>query len=243
MGRALALFYGVVCYLVFFAVFLYAIWFVWTLDNPQPGGPLGPALLINTALLGLFALQHSGMARQGFKRAWTKIIPPPLERSTYVWIASLVLLVVIVFWQPMPSVIWELKSTVVQMILHVLFAAGWLLVLLSTFLLGHFDLFGLKQVWSYWRQQPYKHPAFKVPGPYNYVRHPLYLGFIVAFWSAPRMTFGHLYFAVVTTAWILLAIQLEERDLIRFHGEDYIAYRSGVSMLVPWPSKRKPPQD
>ncbi len=238
MARILASLYGVACYVVFLGTFLYAIWFVWTLDQPKPEAPLGRALLFNTGLLLLFAVQHTGMARQGFKRVWTRIVPPPIERSTYVLAASAALLVVIFFWQPIPSVIWEVEATAGRMVLHSLFWAGWLLVLASTFLLGHFDLFGLKQVWKYWRRQPYEPPAFKVPGPYKLVRHPLYLGFIVAFWSTPRMTLGHLYFAAVTTAWILVAIQLEERDLVTFHGEQYKLYRSGVSMLVPWPRKK-----
>ncbi len=238
MGRTLALLYGIACYVVFLGTFLYAIWFVWTLDQPKPGVPLGRALLINTGLLLLFAVQHSGMARQAFKRVWTKIVPLPIERSTYVLASNLALLVLIFFWQPVPSVIWEVKATVAQMALHGLFWAGWLLVLASTFLLGHFDLFGIKQVWTYWRRQPYKPPTFQVPGPYKLVRHPLYLGFLVAFWSTPRMTLGHLYFAIATTAWILLAIQLEERDLVTVFGQQYKVYRSGVSMLVPWPHKK-----
>ena len=238
MGRMLALLYGLACYVVFFATFLYAIWFVWTMDQLLPQAGAGRALLIDTGLLLLFALQHSVMARQGFKRVWARIVPQPIERSTYVLSASLALLLVIVFWQPIPSVIWEVEATAGRLILQGLFWAGWLLVFASTFLLGHSDLFGLKQAWTCWRGLPYKPPAFAMPGPYKLVRHPLYLGFIVAFWSAPRMTVGHLYFAAVTTAWILVAIQLEERDLITFHGEPYKLYRSGVSMLVPWPSKK-----
>lgn len=241
MGRILALLYGLVSYLVFLGTFLCAIWFVWTLDKPKPEAPLGRALGINTGLLLLFAAQHSGMARQGFKRVWTRIVPQPIERSTYVLAASLALLLLVYFWQPIPSVIWEVQATAGRMIFHALFWVGWLLVLGSTFLLGHADLFGVKQVWIYRRGQPYKAPAFGVPGPYRLVRHPLYLGFIIAFWSTPRMTLGHLYFAVVTTAWILLAIQLEERDLITVYGEQYKVYRSSVSMLVPWPSKKRSP--
>lgn len=239
MGRSLALLYGTVCYLVFFGTFLYLIWFLWTLDQPQPGVPLGRALLINTGLLVLFGIQHSGMARQGFKRSWTKIVPQPIERSTYVLITSLILLALITFWQPMPSVVWELDGPAAQMALHGLFVAGVLLVLVSTFLIDHFELFGLKQVWTHWRKQPFRPPAFKMPAIYRFLRHPLYLGWLITFWSTPRMTAGHFYFAIVTTGYILLAIQYEERDLIDFHGEAYKAYRSGVSMLVPWPSKRK----
>jgi protein-S-isoprenylcysteine O-methyltransferase Ste14 len=241
MGRLLALAYGIVCYLIFFAVFLYAIWWVWTLDLPRPEVSLTRALGIDTALLLLFALQHSGMARQGFKRAWTRIVPTAIERSTYVLASSLALLALIVFWQPVPSVIWQVDSSVARILLIGLFGAGWLLVLVSTFLLDHADLFGVKQVWLYWRGQTYEPPAFKTPSMYKLVRHPIYLGFLLAFWSAPRMTLGHLYFAAVTTAWILLAIQLEERDLITFHGEEYKLYRSSVSMLVPWPAKKQKP--
>jgi protein-S-isoprenylcysteine O-methyltransferase Ste14 len=239
MARAFAVFYGVVCYLTFLVVFLAAIWFVWTMDAPQPAGPLGRALLINTALLGMFAVQHSVMARQWFKRAWTKAVPPPIERSTYVLVASLVLADLIYFWQPMTAVVWEVENEMAVMILQLLFCLGWLTVLVSTFLIDHFDLFGLKQVWTYWRNKTYDGPVFKMPGPYKFVRHPLYFGFVVAFWSAPRMTQGHLFFAAMCTAYMLVAIQFEERDLIREHGEDYKIYRSGVSMLVPWPKTRK----
>lgn len=241
MGRILTLLYGVACYLIFLAVFLYAIWWVWTLDAPRPEVPLARALGIDTALLLLFAVQHSGMARQGFKRAWTRIVPPSIERSTYVLAASLALLVLIVFWQPVPTIIWQVDSAAGQAVLHGLFGAGWLLVLVSTFLLDHADLFGLRQVWNYWRGQAYQPPAFRTPSMYKLVRHPIYLGFLLAFWSAPRMTLGHLYFAAVTTAWILVAIQLEERDLITIHGEQYKLYRSGVSMLVPWPARKSKP--
>ena len=239
MGRLLVLLYGTVCYFLFLGTFLYAIWFVWTLDRPQEGGPLTNALLINTGLLLLFAIQHSVMARQWFKRAWTKIVPQPVERSTYVLLASLALLAVFHLWQPMSTVIWEVEASAGQLVLQVLFWVGWLLVLVSTFLIDHFELFGFKQVWRHWKSQTFEPPAFRTPGVYKFVRHPLYLGFIVAFWSAPRMTLGHLYFAAVCTAYILVAIQFEERDLVRIHGEDYKVYRSGVSMLVPWPGKRK----
>lgn len=238
MGRVLALLYGLFCYGVFFAVFLYAIWFVWTMDRPAQQGSLLQALLIDTGLLLLFALQHSGMARQGFKRAWTRIVPQPIERSTYVLASSLALLALAVFWQPMSFVIWQIDLAPVQYLLYGLFWLGWALVFASTFLLDHFDLFGVKQTWRHWRGQAYEPPAFAVPGMYKVVRHPLYLGFLIAFWSTPLMTLGHLYFAAVTTSWILLAIHLEERDLVSIHGENYKVYRSGVSMLVPWPGKK-----
>jgi protein-S-isoprenylcysteine O-methyltransferase Ste14 len=239
MKRALALIYGVLCYLVFFAVFLRAVWFVWTMDSQAAGSTWGSALLIDAVLLGLFAIQHSGMARQGFKRVWTRMVPQPIERSTYVLAASLVLLAVVEFWQPLPGVVWHVQDTAAIMVLDVLFWLGWLLLLVCTFLIDHFDLFGLKQVWRYWRGLSYEPPKFKKPGPYRFVRHPLYLGFLIAFWSAPLMTTGRLFFAVMCTGYILVAIPLEERDLIVYHGEEYKVYRSGVSMIVPWPEKRK----
>ena len=239
MKRIWALFYGVLCYLVFLASFLCAIWFVWTLDAPHPAAPWPQNFLINTGLLALFAVQHSVMARQWFKRIWTRLVPPPVERSTYVLIASLLLLLLVRTWQAMPALVWSVQSPAGRLLLHGLFAAGWLIVLVSTFLIDHFDLFGLKQVWTYWRGQAYPPPAFKTPSFYKWVRHPIYLGFIIAFWSAPQMTFGHLYFAAMCTAYIVVAIQFEERDLITFHGEAYRVYRSGVSMLTPWPKGKK----
>src|SRR5215469_10054330 len=241
MKRALGFAYGILCYLFFLGVFLRAIWFVWTMDNLVPQSPLSRALLINAALLGSFAVQHSGMARQGFKRAWTRFVPPMLERSTYVLVASLVLLIVVQFWQPLPGVIWTVHNPGAVMLLHVLFWVGWSLLFTCTVLIDHFDLFGLKQVWKYWRNETYQPPVFRTPGPYRLVRLPLYLGFLVAFWSAPTMTSGHLFFAALCTIYILVAIQLEERDLVTFHGEAYRIYRSGVSMLVPLPGKKTPP--
>jgi methanethiol S-methyltransferase len=237
MKRALGFAYGIFCYLVFLGVFLRAIWFVWTMDVLPPQSRLSHALLIDAALLASFAVQHSGMARQGFKRAWTRFVPPLLERSTYVLMASLVLLSVVEFWQPLPGVIWTIQNPAAVKLLQVLFWSGWLLLFTCTLLIDHFDLFGLKQSWLYLRNQKYESPKFRMPGPYRLVRHPLYLGFLIAFWSAPRMTSGHLFFAVMCTGYILLAIQFEERDLITFHGEAYRVYRSGVSMLLPLPRK------
>ena len=239
MKRALALLYGVLCYVVFLAVFLRAIWFVWTMDSLAPTSPWVRALVIDAVLLGLFAVQHSGMARQGFKRVWTRIVPQPVARSTYVLIASLVLLAVGEIWQPLPGVGWHVEAPTAVEPLNVLFWFGWLLLVTCTFLVDHFDLFGLKQVWRYWRGMPYEPPTFKTPGPYRFVRHPLYLGFLIAFWSAPLMTSGRLFFSVMCTGYILLAIQFEERDLSDFHGEQYKVYRSGVSMIVPWTEKKK----
>jgi protein-S-isoprenylcysteine O-methyltransferase Ste14 len=180
------------------------------------------------------------MARQWFKRVWTKVVPQQVERSTYVLATNFVLLALIHLWQPMTAVIWEVETEAAVITLHGLFWLGWLVVLVSTFLIDHFELFGLKQVWKYWRNQTFEPPTFQTPGPYKFVRHPLYVGFFIAFWSAPQLTLGHLYFAGMCTAYILLAIQFEERDLMRIHGEDYKVYRSGVSMLVPWPRTRKP---
>jgi methanethiol S-methyltransferase len=239
MSRILALAYGVFCYLLFLAVFLYAIWFIWTMDSAQAGGPLIRSLLIDAGLLTIFALQHSIMARQGFKRVWTRVVPRPVERSTFVLAADLALLAVVVFWQPIPSVIWNVESGAGQWILGVLFWAAWALLVFCTFLIDHFDLFGLKQVWRYWNNQPYRPPEFRTPTLYKYVRHPIYLAFVIAFWSTPRMTVGHLFFAAMCTGFILVAIQLEERDLVLFHGEAYRDYKNRTSMLLPWLPKKR----
>jgi len=216
-GRIIAFLYGLVCYLIFLVSFLYAIGFVGNVIVPKSidsgqEGPLAKALVINAVLLSLFAAQHSVMARQWFKRAWTKIVPEPVERSTYVLLASLILL--LLFWQ-------------------CLYWIGWGLVLVSTYLIDHFGLFGMKQVYNYLVGKHDEPPPFRTPTLYKIVRHPLYLGFITAFWATPRMTAGHLFFAVMTTAYILVAIQFEERDLIRFYGDSYRKYRAQVSMLFP----------
>lgn len=239
MKRVLILGYGLLCYAVFFAVFLWSIWFLWTMDTLSPKLPWLSALVVDACLLAAFAVQHSVMARQGFKRVWTRIVPREAERSTYVLLASVVLLAIIVLWQPLPGVVWHVHAAGTVLVLNALFALGWLLVLVSTFLIDHFDLFGLKQAWRCWQGVPYEPPTFRTPGTYRMVRHPIYLGFVIAFWSAPLMTTGHLFFAVMCTAYMLLAIQFEERDLIRYHGEDYKVYRSGVSMIVPWPARKK----
>ncbi len=238
MGRALAFVYGVVCYLLFLAVFLYAIWFIWTMDRAQAAGPLVQSLLIDAGLLGLFAVQHSVMARQWFKHLWTRVVPRALERSTYVLAADLALLAVVVFWQPLPHVIWTVQSVAGRWVLAVLFWLGWAMIVACTFLIDHFDLFGLKQVWRYLKQQPYQAPKFRTPALYKVVRHPLYLAFLIAFWSTDHMTLGHLFFAVMCTGYIVVAIQLEERDLLRFHGDQYRHYRQRTSMLLPWLPKK-----
>jgi methanethiol S-methyltransferase len=240
MKRYAILVYGLVCYAIFFATFLYAIWFVFNMDaTPGYVTPLlWERLLIDAGLLSLFALQHSIMARQFFKRAWTAIIPAAAERSTYVLFASLALLLLIRFWQPLLGPVWRVENHMGIMALRVLFFIGWGIVLISTFLIDHFELFGLKQVWCFFAGKEFKTLGFVTPGPYKFVRHPIYLGFIIAFWSAPTMTAGHLFFAIMTTAYILVAIQLEERDLMRFHGEQYRSYQSSVSMLTPFPRKK-----
>ncbi len=238
--------YGVICYLIFFATFLYAIGFIGnfavptTLDG-EASGPLGVSLAIDLGLLTLFAVQHSLMARKWFKQWWTRIVPRPVERSTYVLFSSVALILLFVLWRPLGGVIWSIEDPAGQIVLRALFAFGWALVLFSTFLINHFDLFGLRQVWRYLRGLPEGGLRFVTPGPYRLVRHPLYVGWLFAFWMTPLMTAAHLLFAIMTTAYILVAIQLEERDLVREHGETYEAYRREVPMLVP--SLRKPGTD
>ncbi|NIR32736.1 MAG: isoprenylcysteine carboxylmethyltransferase family protein [Gammaproteobacteria bacterium] len=244
MVRRISVFiYGVIAYVIFFATFLYAIGFVGNVFVPTSidgvaKGPLGAALLIDTLLLGLFAVQHSVMARPAFKRWWTRFVPEPVERSTYVLFSSLALIALFALWQPIGGVVWDIQSPIGRGIAYALFAFGWLLVLVSTFLINHFDLFGLRQVWFYLRGVEYKPLAFVTPGPYKHVRHPLYVGWLFAFWAAPTMTAAHLVFAVATTAYILVAIQLEERDLVGFHGRRYAEYRRRVPMLIPNPFRK-----
>lgn len=238
LKRILFFAYGVVCYLVFFATFLYAIGFIGgfsvptTLDGPATG-PLLVALAINAGLLTLFAVQHSVMARPWFKRRWTQIVPRPIERSTYVLFSSLALILLFWQWQPMGVQIWSVENPVAAPFLRGLFAFGWGLVLVSTFLIDHFDLFGLRQVWLYLVGTPYTAKPFATPGPYKMVRHPLYVGWFFAFWMTPSMTLAHLVFAVATTLYILIAIQFEEHDLVREHGAAYERYREQVPMVVP----------
>lgn len=238
MNRILIFAYGVVSYAIFFATFLYAIGFVGnfavptTLDGAA-AMPFWQAFAVNTGLLGLFALQHSVMARPAFKSWWTRIIPPAAERSTYVLLSSLALIAMFVHWQPMGGVVWQVSDPAGQAVLYGLFGLGWAIVLVSTFLINHFDLFGLRQVWLHLTGRPYTALKFGTPWLYRYVRHPLYVGWFLAFWATPCMTAAHLLFAVMTTVYILIAIRLEERDLVAFHGEDYVNYRKRVPMLVP----------
>lgn len=242
MRRALALLYGLAVYVAFLAVFVYAIAFVWNVAVPKTidagASPLpGPPLLVDLILLGLFAVQHSGMARLGFKKRWTKIVPVAVERSTYVLAASFMLALVMWAWSPLTGEVWSVHDAALADFLWALSAMGWAMVLLATFLIDHFHLFGLSQVWSYAQGRAAENPHFKTPLFYRRVRHPLYLGFIIAFWAAPHMSVGRLLFAVLTTAYMVVAIQLEERDLVRFHGADYQAYRQRVPMLIPLPRR------
>jgi len=238
-GRLVALLYGVISYLIFFITFLYAIGFVEDLVVPQTidTGPIAPwpqALVINLVLMSVFAIQHSVMARPAFKRWWTQFVPASVERTTYVLAASLALALLLWQWRPMPAAVWHIADTNIALAVTVLSFVGWFIVLTSTFLINHFELFGLHQVANNFAGRPMPAVRFRTPLFYHFVRHPIYLGFIMAFWAAPTMTAGHLLFAAVTTAYILVGIQLEERDLIDIFGEQYRAYKQRVSMLVPW---------
>ncbi|MFZ5556056.1 MAG: methanethiol S-methyltransferase [Pseudomonadota bacterium] len=238
MKRFLILVYGVTSYAVFFLTFLYAAGFVGNLWVPKsidaaPEVPFLNALVTNLGLLALFAIQHSLMARPEFKKLWTRVIPEPTERSTYVLASSLALIALFWFWEPMGGTVWTITDPVGRGVMYALFASGWLLVLVTTFLINHFDLFGLRQVWLHFRGKPYTPLRFVTPGPYRLVRHPLYVGWLLAFWATPAMTAAHLVFALATTAYILLAIRLEERDLEAVHGDDYANYKQRVPMLVP----------
>jgi methanethiol S-methyltransferase len=230
--------YGVASYVIFLGTFLYAIAFVGgfgvptRLDGPLQGS-MAEALAINCVLLTVFAVQHSVMARPWFKERWTQIVPWTIERSTYVLFASLALMLLFWQWRPMGMEIWTVESTAWRVVLWTLCAAGWGTVLIVTFLINHFDLFGLRQVWLPLMGRPYTRVSFRTPLPYRYVRHPLYLGFLFAFWMTPTMTLAHLVFAIATTAYIVIAIQFEEHDLVTEHGADYQRYRQQVPMLIP----------
>lgn len=237
MKRSLILMYGLLSYAIFFATFLYAIGFIGNFLVPvsidgAPRVPFTEALLINLGLLGVFAIQHSLMARPFFKRWLTGWIPVAAERSTYVLASSVALIALFVLWQPMGGIIWQIDNQVARCVTHSLFALGWIVVFVSTFLINHFDLFGLRQIWLNWKGRDYTPLAFGTPWLYRLVRHPLYVGWLLVFWSAPTMTVAHLVFAVATTAYILIGIQLEERDLLNVHPE-YAAYRRRVPMLIP----------
>ncbi len=238
MRKILVLAYGIGCYLLFLATFLYAIGFVGNLFVPKSidsgvTGPFWISVAINVGLLGLFGVQHSVMARPRFKHWWTKIVPKPVERSTYVFFASLALILLFWQWRPLPQTVWSVHNDVGRWALWSLSGLGWALVLVSTFLISHAHLFGVSQVHAYFRRKQLTEPGFQTPGLYSYVRHPMQAGFLIAFWATPLMTGGRLLFALVTTAYILVALQFEEHDLIAFFGKRYEAYRERVPMLIP----------
>jgi protein-S-isoprenylcysteine O-methyltransferase Ste14 len=238
MKRVAVFLYGLGSYAVFFLTFLYALGFIGNFFVPKSMDsgaqvPFWQALLTDALLLAIFAVQHSVMARPAFKRVLTRIIPEPAERSTYVLFSSLALIALFKYWQPIGGVIWNVETPALRMAVTLVFLLGFLLVLVSTLLINHFDLFGLRQVWLYLIKRPYTHLEFRTPFFYKYVRHPLYVGWFIAFWATPTMTGAHLLFAIMTSAYMLTAIQWEERDLLAVHGERYANYRKEVPKLVP----------
>jgi protein-S-isoprenylcysteine O-methyltransferase Ste14 len=237
--KFIAFLYGMASYLIFFVTILYAIGFVMGLVVPKnidtgATSSMTEAIVVNLLLMTLFAVQHSVMARKGFKAWWTKYVPKPIERSTYVLTASLCLLLLFWQWRPIPAVVWQVDNPDLAAAVAMLSLGGWVLVFTSTFLINHFELFGVSQVANHLVDKEVPAPKFRTPLLYKFVRHPIYLGFIIAFWAAPVMTVGHLMFAAVTTAYIMVGIWLEERDLIEMFGDQYREYKQRVSMLIPW---------
>ncbi len=244
MSRAVYLVFAGIAYAIFFAVFLYLIGFVGnlpslpvTVDRGMISAPF-PALFIDVALIGLFGVQHSVMARRGFKGAWTKVVPPALERSVYVLAASLCLIVLLALWHPIAGIVWQVTNPAAAGVLWALFGLGWAIVLLSTFLINHFELFGLMQVYRHWRGVSAADPRFRQPLFYKLVRHPLYSGFLISFWAIPVMSLGHALLAAGMSVYVLIAIRYEERDLVAVFGPDYAAYQASTGMLIPGVGKR-----
>jgi len=243
MGRILSVSYGIAAYAAFLVTILYAIGFVgdWlvpkSIDTGVPA-PLATAIVVNLALLGLFAAQHSVMARPAFKRWWTRFVPTALERSTYVLLASLALMLLFWQWQPLPQTVWNVEGPAARALLLGVCGLGWVTAFVSTFLIHHFELLGVRQVFAARANRQLPAPRFKTPSLYRYVRHPLYLGFLLAFWATPHMSAGHLLFALAISGYVLLGIQLEERDLIELFGNQYRRYRQRVNMLLPGPERR-----
>ena len=247
MLRFFFLLYGVAAHVAFLAVFAYMAGFVGnlfvpkTVDSGEPG-PVAEALLINVGLLAIFGLQHSVMARSWFKRVWTRFVPEPIERSTYVWISNALLALAMWQWRPIDLVVWDVRTPGLREALHALFAAGWLLIPLASLMIDHLDLFGTRQVWLHFLGRRYTVPAFRTPLLYSWIRHPLYVGWFVAFWATPTMTVGHLLFAGVLTAYILIAVRIEERDLVQLYGEQYESYRRRVPAFIPFLAGGSKPQ-
>jgi len=245
MRRTLLLLYSTASYLIFLAIFLYAIGFVGCVGvqkcvDTGTAGSLSTAILVDALLLGAFAIQHTIMARRWFKRWWTSIVPAAAERSTYVLVASLLLALLFWRWRPMPAVVWNIQGGGTRIALDALFVVGWVVILSGTFMIDHFDLFGLRQGWLAFRQREYTHPPFTTAGYYRYTRNPLMLGFIIAFWASPTMTVGHVFFAAASTAYILAGIAFEERDHAYWLGSQYLEYKSRTSMLIPLPPRHAP---
>ena len=247
MGKIISFIYGSVAYTIFLGTFLYAIGFVGNIGVPKSidsgdAGPVVPALMVNMLLLGLFAVQHSGMARKGFKKLLAKIANPAIERSTYVLATNAALILMYWLWQPMPGVVWSIENSAGQAVMYGMFAMGWLIVLLSTFMIHHFDLFGMRQVYVHAKGETYKDLGFRTPGFYRYVRHPIQVGFMIAFWATPMMTMGHLLFAAATTGYIIIAVKMfEERDLMREFPKRYGSYMDQVPGFIPSGKFRETP--